>query len=86
MRTRLPTYLSTGVGDFFFYSRKHKEAPVLSLAGRRPKKTFSLNAPVAIGHGDRGLAPHRRLWSVAAAEAKGRPGAEPSAPVPALII
>ena len=38
-----------------------KEAPFLSVAARQPKKTFSLNAPVAIGHGDRGLAPHRRL-------------------------
>jgi hypothetical protein len=53
-----------------------KTRPLLS-AVRRPQKTFSVKASVASGH-DRGLGPHRRLWSVGTAEAKGRPGAEPS--------
>jgi hypothetical protein len=71
MRTRLPTCLSTGLGDFFSTLANLKKCPFLSAAARRPQTTFSVKAPVAIGHDDQGVAPHRRRWSVGATEAKG---------------
>jgi hypothetical protein len=43
----------------FFILVNMKKRPCLSAAVRRPKKRLRLKAPVAIGHGDRGLIPHR---------------------------
>src|SRR5262245_18471617 len=71
MRTRPPTCLSTGLGDFFSTLANLKKCPFLSAAAHRPQKTFSVKAPVAIGHGAQGLAPLRRLWPVGATEAEG---------------
>src|SRR6516164_8939177 len=56
MRTRPPTYLSTGLGDFFSTLANIKKRHFCRWPRVGPKQTVSVNAPVAIGHGDRGLA------------------------------
>ena len=64
------------LGDFF-RSRKHKNAPTFIGSASAAKNIFSKSLGRNWARRP-GLGPHRRLWSVGTAEAKGRPGAEPS--------
>jgi hypothetical protein len=54
-----------------------KTRPLL-WAVRRPQKNIFSKSLGRNWARRPGLGPHRRLWSVGTAEAKGRPGAEPS--------
>jgi hypothetical protein len=64
------------LGDFF-RSRKHKNTPTFIGRASAAKNIFSKSLGRKWARRP-GLGPHRRLWSVGTAEAKGRPGAEPS--------